>query len=224
MSKTSLFGSHFTNSPFHKTINSPRQARDTHMREKTLRKKGAFCVCVLLRQGICVRKLCKTYGQPAQCGQPDTLVNAVQGIDLDVPEKNIFALLGHNGAGKTTTIKMLIGSEEPTSGAKNAPLSCLVLSHFYRKNLTFIGKTPSFYQDKLGTNIGRKSALTRERDSLSYRRCLGGWPPCCARSRGEMKNGLFEPFILKMLILPRQARDKHRENTQKQTVVLGAFR
>eukprot|EP01046_Picozoa_sp_COSAG06_P070439 COSAG06_NODE_19707_length_825_cov_6.214876_1_plen_56_part_10 len=56
---------------------------------------------MLLHQGICVRKLCKTYGQPAQCGQPDTLVNAVQGIDLDVPEKNIFALLGHNGAGKT---------------------------------------------------------------------------------------------------------------------------
>ena len=55
-------------------------------------------MCVLLQQGICVRKLCKTYGQPAQCGQPDTLVNAVQGIDLDVPEKNIFALLGHNGA------------------------------------------------------------------------------------------------------------------------------
>ena len=140
-----------------------------------------------------MRKLCKTYGQPAQCGQPDTLVNAVQGIDLDVPEKNIFALLGHNGAvsfcfcfcaaqlstparhssahdmlsfpqGKTTTIKMLIGSEEPTSGAKNAPLSCLVLSHFDRENLTCIGKTPSFYQDKLGTNIGRKSALTRERE------------------------------------------------------------
>ena len=67
-------------------------------------------------RGICVRKLVKTYGAPAQCGQPSTIVEAVRGIDLDVPEKNIFALLGHNGAGKTTTIKMLIGSEEPTSG------------------------------------------------------------------------------------------------------------
>ena len=29
------------------------------------------------------------------------------------------------------------------------------------------------------------------------------------------KNGLFEPFILKTIILARQARDKHRESTQK---------
>eukprot|EP01046_Picozoa_sp_COSAG06_P015574 COSAG06_NODE_1003_length_11130_cov_5.230804_5_plen_83_part_00 len=29
------------------------------------------------------------------------------------------------------------------------------------------------------------------------------------------KTALFEPFIYKMMILPRQARDKHREKLQK---------
>ena len=42
-----------------------------------------------------------------------------------------------------------------------------------------------------------------------------GWGGC-GRRRGE--NGLFFPlFILKCIILPRQARDKHRESTQKET-------
>jgi len=29
------------------------------------------------------------------------------------------------------------------------------------------------------------------------------------------ENGIFEPFIYKMHYLPRQARDKHRENSKK---------
>jgi len=39
----------------------------------------------------------------------------------------------------------------------------------------------------------------------------------------QVKNGLFAPFIYKMMILPRQARDKHRETTQKGTVLLQAL-
>jgi ATP-binding cassette subfamily A (ABC1) protein 3 len=41
---------------------------------------------------------------------------AVEGLDLDIFEGQIFALLGHNGAGKTTTISMLTGLLEATSG------------------------------------------------------------------------------------------------------------
>jgi ATP-binding cassette subfamily A (ABC1) protein 3 len=41
---------------------------------------------------------------------------AVDGLDLDIFEGQIFALLGHNGAGKTTTISMLTGLIPPSSG------------------------------------------------------------------------------------------------------------
>ena len=41
---------------------------------------------------------------------------AVNGIDLNIKEGELFALLGTNGAGKTTTIKMLSGLILPTSG------------------------------------------------------------------------------------------------------------
>ena len=41
---------------------------------------------------------------------------AVNGINLQIKEGELFALLGTNGAGKTTTIKMLSGLIMPTSG------------------------------------------------------------------------------------------------------------
>jgi ABC-2 type transport system ATP-binding protein len=43
-------------------------------------------------------------------------VVAVDSVDLDVTEGEIFGFLGPNGAGKTTTIKMLIGLLRPTAG------------------------------------------------------------------------------------------------------------
>jgi ABC-2 type transport system ATP-binding protein len=43
-------------------------------------------------------------------------VDAVNGLDLDVPVGECFGLLGPNGAGKTTTIEILEGLLAPTSG------------------------------------------------------------------------------------------------------------
>ena len=43
-------------------------------------------------------------------------VTAVEGLDLDVRQGELLALLGVNGAGKTTTIKMLSCLTEPTDG------------------------------------------------------------------------------------------------------------
>jgi ABC-2 type transport system ATP-binding protein len=43
-------------------------------------------------------------------------VTAVEGVDLNIEEGNLFGLLGPNGAGKTTLIKMLCCLVLPTSG------------------------------------------------------------------------------------------------------------
>lgn len=43
-------------------------------------------------------------------------VVAVDGLDLEIKEGELFSLLGVNGAGKTTTIKMLTTLTAPTSG------------------------------------------------------------------------------------------------------------
>jgi len=43
-------------------------------------------------------------------------VQALHGLNLEVPKNSIFGFLGPNGAGKSTTIKMLLGLTRPTSG------------------------------------------------------------------------------------------------------------
>ena len=43
-------------------------------------------------------------------------IRAVDGLDLEIEEGELFALLGVNGAGKTTTIKMLSCLTRPTEG------------------------------------------------------------------------------------------------------------
>jgi ABC-2 type transport system ATP-binding protein len=41
---------------------------------------------------------------------------AVRGIDLSIPEGELFVLVGPNGAGKSTTLKMIVGLLKPTAG------------------------------------------------------------------------------------------------------------
>jgi ABC-2 type transport system ATP-binding protein len=44
-------------------------------------------------------------------------LEAVNGLNLQVPTGSIFALIGPNGAGKTTTIKLLMNLLRPTAGS-----------------------------------------------------------------------------------------------------------
>jgi branched-chain amino acid transport system ATP-binding protein len=44
-------------------------------------------------------------------------INAVKGIDLEVKEGELVALIGANGAGKTTTLKAICGLLQPAAGA-----------------------------------------------------------------------------------------------------------
>jgi ABC-2 type transport system ATP-binding protein len=55
-----------------------------------------------------VRGLTKTYPGGVQ---------AVRGVDFDVPSGEVFGLLGPNGAGKSTTVGMLTGTVAPTAGS-----------------------------------------------------------------------------------------------------------
>src|SRR4030066_2303244 len=59
-----------------------------------------------MKSAVKTQNLTKQYGG----------ILAVNQLDLEVFEGEIFGLLGPNGAGKTTTIRMLTGQAKPTSG------------------------------------------------------------------------------------------------------------
>ena len=58
------------------------------------------------RPAVDCRDLWKTYGE----------VDALSGIDLEVPEGQAVVLVGHNGSGKSTLLGILSGTLDPTGG------------------------------------------------------------------------------------------------------------
>jgi len=59
---------------------------------------------------ISARGLRRTYGQG------NDAFEAVKGVDLDIEQGEVFALLGTNGAGKTSTFDLLEGLAAPSAG------------------------------------------------------------------------------------------------------------
>ena len=80
--------------------------------KQTAGAPGDAALRELATKGRCIalRGLTKTFPTP------DGVQTAVDGVDLDMFEGQIFGLLGHNGAGKTTTISMLTGLVPPSAG------------------------------------------------------------------------------------------------------------
>lgn len=83
-----------------------------------------------------IRELTKRYGN----------VKALDNLDLNVPQGQVFGFLGPNGAGKTTTTRMLAGLAYPTSG------SIIILGHDIVKDnasvkrlMGYLPDVPAFY-------------------------------------------------------------------------------
>ncbi len=71
------------------------------------------------------------------------IVEAVNGVDLDVAPGELVAFLGPNGAGKSTTLKMLTSLLAPTSGtARVAGLDVTADPAGVRQRIGYIGQKP----------------------------------------------------------------------------------
>ena len=66
---------------------------------------------------ISARDLVKHYRVGGGFGRPAQVVRAVDGVTLDIYERETFALVGESGCGKTTLGRMILRLIEPTSGA-----------------------------------------------------------------------------------------------------------
>ena len=75
-------------------------------------------------------------------------VEAVRGLDLQVPAGSICGFLGRNGAGKTTTIKILLGMARPTRGEARVfglPAHSPQASAAIRLRTGFVGEEKDLY-------------------------------------------------------------------------------
>ena len=106
---------------------------------------------------VSVKNLSKTYSNQFQ---------ALNNINLDIKQNEIFALLGPNGAGKTTLISIICGIVTPSIGTVEVGNYDIIKD--YRKTRSQIGLVPQ--------------ELTLERfeivyNNVSYTRGLYGKPP-----------------------------------------------
>ena len=88
-----------------------------------------------------IENLTKKYGDKS----------AIDNLNLEVQDGEIFGFIGHNGAGKTTTIRCMVGILEFDNGniyingnsIKDEPLKC-------KKDIAYIPDNPDIYENLTG--------------------------------------------------------------------------
>jgi ABC-2 type transport system ATP-binding protein len=88
-----------------------------------------------------IKGLTKEY----QVGFGRRSVMALDHLDLEIEEGEVFGFLGHNGSGKTTTIKLLMGLVYPTAGEAwilDRPIRDVDVKQY----IGFLPESPFFYE------------------------------------------------------------------------------
>lgn len=88
-------------------------------------------------------------------------VEALRGLDLQVPAGSIFGFLGRNGAGKTTTIKVLLGMAHPDGGDARLfgqPCADAAKGPSLRRRTAFVSDEKDLYDYM---TVGEMIAFTR---------------------------------------------------------------
>jgi ABC-2 type transport system ATP-binding protein len=141
-------------------------------------------------------------------------VQALDGLDLDVPAGSIFGLLGPNGAGKTTTIRILTGLAAATAGtASVAGIEVGLDRPDLHRRIGYLDQDPRFYSWMQGRELlelsgrlsgipstelrGRVDAmLARTGLTAAARRRIGGWSGGMRQRLGIAQALIHEPAVL----------------------------
>src|SRR5207249_8715760 len=117
-----------------------------------------------MRSVVRTEKLTKRFGA----------LTAVDGIDLEVHEGEVFGFIGPNGAGKTTTLRLLCALISPTSGrAEVAGFRLGSEDERIRASVGILTEQPGLYE--------RQSA----EENLLFFAALFGLAPAIARDQTE---------------------------------------
>jgi len=128
---------------------------------------------------------------------------ALKGVNFEVPEGKVVALVGPNGAGKTTTLKILSGFLKPTEGSVRVlgkdPWRC----HELKKDVAFILDKPNFPPHVKVADFLREAALMVGKDEAN------GWKylkmldlqQYAERSFGKLSAGNMQKFAIAVAML-----------------------
>jgi len=143
---------------------------------------------------IQTRSLTKHYGKNGE-------IKALQSLDLEIKQGELFGFLGPNGAGKSTTIRTLLGFLHPTSGSASVlGLDVVKDSVEIRRRVGYLPSGFAVYDYMSG------------REYLDHMRELSGRPSL-------LRHRIMEALELSDAILKRPVRDYSRGMRQKIGVV-----
>src|SRR3954447_4947252 len=86
---------------------------------------------------------------------------ALAGIDLDLPRREVVALVGPSGAGKTSLIRLLNRLDDPTKGTvsfEGAPIDAVPVRTL-RRRAAFVFQTPVMFAGSVRDNLDISRAL-----------------------------------------------------------------
>ena len=104
----------------------------------------------------------------------------LQGIDIEVPEREITVILGRNGAGKTTTLRSIIGLSPASKGTLNfmgESIKGLLPYKVARKGIGYVPENQEIFYD-LTVEENLRVAMHKEDEETFNRRdyCMELFP------------------------------------------------
>ncbi|MFP4509983.1 MAG: ABC transporter ATP-binding protein [Spirochaetaceae bacterium] len=120
----------------------------------------------------------KTVIECRELGKRFSHVQALNTLNLDVPERCVFGFLGPNGAGKTTAIRIMTGLLQADEGSCTvAGLAVTARSTRHQAKIGYLAQEPKYYGWLTGRELlhmsGRMFGMSKAQASLRASELLG---------------------------------------------------
>ncbi len=132
---------------------------------------------------------------------------ALDGLNLEVREGEIYGFLGRNGAGKTTTIRALMGILQPDAGEVVLLGRAMArVDTETKRHIGYVSQEPHFYPWMTGAQLGRfVGGFYPTWDHAEFRRLMGALQLPLDRRFSHLSGGMQMKLALALALAHRPA-------------------